>query len=158
MPAQFQSQVATCVCKANKFEVKTAPMVRFICHCEVCQKFTGKAFSDVTVALARDVDLIDISATEFKRMKAPPNIKRGQCTQCHTPSIELGIVDQLAFIPTPTYPHPEQLPAPTLHAFYHRRVADIEDDLPKHEGFINSQMAIMGMLGKVIWQRLRNKG
>lgn len=152
--SKFEPQVASCSCGTNKFEVTNRPLARFVCHCEVCQKFTGKAFSDVTVALMRDVNLLDISHTEFSRMKAPPNIKRGKCTKCHKPSLEMGIIDQLAFIPTSTYPEPELLPEPSLHAFYHRRVADIDDNLPKHEGFFKSQVAIISLLGKGLTRKL----
>lgn len=144
----------SCSCEANKYELASEPLVRFYCHCEVCQQFTGGPYSDVTVALAKDLNNADIAATEFKRMKLPPNIRRGKCTQCHKPSIELGIGNQLVFIPTSTVKNPEALPAPTFHMFYHRRVQDFDDNLPKYEGFIKSQLAATQRLVSPLLKRL----
>lgn len=148
---------ASCQCGKSHFSVKTRPLARFVCHCEVCQRFTGKAYSDVTVVLSKDVELTDISSTQFKRYKAPPNIRRGICSACHKPSIEFGIIDQLAFIPSPNYQDSSSLPPPSLHAFYHRRVCDVEDAAPKYEGFIKSQVAIISLLTKGIAQRVSGK-
>lgn len=149
---------ASCSCQANRFEITGEPICRFVCHCEVCQRFTQGPYSDVTVLLSRDVELTDIEHTDFKRYKLPPNIRRGTCTQCHRPSIEFGILDQLVFVPVANYADPGVLPAPSMHIFYHRRVADVGDDLPKHEGFLKSQWAVSQLiLGQAAQHLTTNK-
>lgn len=130
---------ASCSCGANTFRFSHAPIAHFICHCQVCQEYTGKAFSDVLVFLKQDVCDLNIEQTIFKRLKSPPNIRRGICKQCHSPSIEFGILDQLVFIPKWNLKDFSQVPPENMHIFYHRRVQDVADDLPKYNGFIQSQ-------------------
>ena len=137
---------AACSCAKNKFRVMSKPLARFICHCEVCQRFSQKPFSDVTVFLKKDIKQIDISNTQFQRYKGPPNIRRGKCSQCHYPSIEFGIFDQLAFIPTSNFAVSSSLASPSCHIFYHRRVHDVDDHLPKFSGFFSSQIQVCQLI------------
>jgi hypothetical protein len=43
---------AACDCGTCVVEAKQAPMVRFNCHCTICQAFTGDAYSDMMVVPA----------------------------------------------------------------------------------------------------------
>ncbi|NIB43524.1 hypothetical protein HBA55_28205 [Pseudomaricurvus alkylphenolicus] len=88
-----------CAYGSNEYRLTSTPIFRFICHCTVCQRYTGEPYSDVAIARKKHVKLIDISATNFSRMKLPPKITRGLCRLCGKPSMEFGIFDQLAFIP-----------------------------------------------------------
>lgn len=155
MQTPSQALNCTCQCKANSFDVTDEILGRFICHCEVCQKFTGKGYSDVTVILAKDVSEKSLKATKFERMKLPPNIRRGTCIQCNKPSIEYGIFNSLAFIPSSNYAQPEALPEPSLHMFYHRRLENIDDQVPKYEGFLKSQLAVTGLIVKGLIRKLK---
>ena len=148
MPPVFSPLAAGCACGANRYTLTAPPVARFICHCTICQRYTGRAYSDVTVLLKRDIGDLLLESTDFKRWKLPPNIRRGTCSRCHQPSIEFGIADQLAFVPTDNLQHPEQLPSPSLHAFYDSRVADVADDLPKLGGFLASQVGLSRLLMK----------
>lgn len=40
---------AECQCKSNHVLLVNQPIIRFICHCLVCQKYTNKAYSDVSI-------------------------------------------------------------------------------------------------------------
>jgi hypothetical protein len=139
-------QNARCECGANHYRVTAKPIVRFYCHCRVCQEYSGKEYSDVVVALTRDVELSDVSHSLFRRMKLPPNIRRGHCTVCGKPSIEFGLGDALTFIPARNYANKEELPPASMHIFYHRRIRDAEDSIPKYEGFWRSQLVTIRML------------
>lgn len=46
-------------------------------------------------------------------------------------------------VPRYILPADADLPEPTAHFFYETRVADIDDDLPRHEGFLASQRAFL---------------
>lgn len=138
-----QSFVGCCQCEANHFTLISLPIARFNCHCLVCQEYSGRAYSDVTVFLRRHVKDINIKATQFKRYKLPPHIRRGICKNCHKPSLELGLLGQLVFIPTRNIKQSEQLSAPTMHIFYHRRTEEVKDNLPKYEGFVRSQSKVL---------------
>lgn len=146
---------AECQCKSNHVLLVNQPIIRFICHCLVCQKYTNKAYSDVSIFLHKDVKHRQIKATSFKRYKLPPNIRRGLCQKCQQPSIELGILGQLVLLPTMNILDQKFLPPPSMHLFYHRRVVDVEDDLPKYDGLMSSQWMMSFNLVKGIYHHLQ---
>ncbi len=152
----FHDVQGSCQCGANQFKIKDKPIARFICHCQVCQKYTGKLYSDVLVVLKKDISELEIAETEFKRYKLPPNIRRGVCKKCYKPTIEFGILDQFAFIPVMNIQDQTQLDAPTMHIFYHRRIEDIEDNLPKYSGFILSQTVVSALVLNGLYQHFVN--
>ena len=142
-----------CACGANQIEFSHPPIARFICHCLVCQKYTGRAFSDVSVFIRSDIKHMDIQASTFKRYKLPPNIQRGRCRHCHQPSIEFGLLGQMVIIASRNLSPSQALPPPSLHIFYHRRVQDITDHLPKYSGFALSQLYAGKVLLKGLMER-----
>ena len=146
---------AQCACGANQMTFSSAPLARLICHCQVCQAYTGKAFSDICIFLGQHLDQqqSSIQATQFKRYKLPPNINRGLCKYCQQPSIEFGLFKQIVIVSTENIQHQEQLPPAAMHIFYHRHVVDVQDHLPKINGFIYSQM----MASKSVMQGIVKK-
>lgn len=137
-----------CQCGANQYHVTGKPLCRFVCHCRICQAYTGADYSDVMVVLARDVQVDDISQTRFKRWRKPPNVRRGSCRQCDKPVIEYGAGNQLVFVPVPNVLDQDALPQKDLHLFYDRRCANAMDDLPKLSGYIRSYLGLMRLLGQ----------
>jgi hypothetical protein len=142
----------SCDCGTCNFDTANPPKARFICHCTICQAFTGKPFSDVVVLRARDVVLKGGDHITFKKYKKyrlpPPNLNRGRCGQCGKPVVEatgFGPL-KLMFIPSVNFAEPERLPRAQMHIFYDRRRQDAQDDLPKHEHYWPSQLAIGQML------------
>jgi hypothetical protein len=80
----------SCDCGTCAFEVRTTPAARFICHCTICQAFTGKPFFDVTVLRAKDVVWTNADHISFNKYRLPPNINRGRCRECGKPVVEVG--------------------------------------------------------------------
>ena len=146
MSNEFTPQEGSCSCYSNTYTINSQPIARFICHCTVCQEFTGDAFNDVTVLLKSDVTDLNLIRTKFRRWKLPPNISRGLCTRCNKPSIEKGLAGNLILIPTSNYPDVAALPKPTMHLFYNRRVEDMNDNLPKYNGLVQSQTMMVKAL------------
>lgn len=146
--SRFRPLAASCDCGASRFQVNARPFARFICHCTICQAYTGKACSDVTVLRARDVELADESPVNYRKHRLPPNIARGSCPSCGKPVIEFGLAGpaRLAFVPAANYADASSLPPASLHLFYHRRLRDAQDRLPKHCGYFASQLAVIGLL------------
>lgn len=138
----------SCECGTCAFDVKATPTARLICHCKICQGFTGKSFSDVTVLRAKHVELTNADQISFKKYRPPPNLARGLCLKCKKPVVEfLGFgTFKLAFIPSSNFVSQDLLPMPHMHIFYERRVKDALDNLPKHSGYFSSQLAIGRML------------
>lgn len=155
MSNRFIPQEGSCSCYSNTYTINHTPIARFICHCSICQEYTGQAYNDVTVLLKPDVSDLKLIRTKFRRWKLPPNIKRGLCTRCNKPSIEMAIGGSLILIPTNNYPDIVALPAPTMHLFYNRRVEDMDDDLPKYDGFMQSQTMMLKALTKGIYKRVK---
>jgi hypothetical protein len=143
-------QVASCRC-GKSVVTATAPLkARFICHCTFCQEFTGKAFSDVTVVNGGDLQLTcsdHITYAKWRRL--PPSLARGRCAHCGDPIVERSGSGPLKtyFVPSAAFNDGTELPPVAMRAFYNRRVTDMPDNLPRHEGYWRSQIAIIRLIG-----------
>ena len=157
MSSEFTPQDGSCSCYSNTYTINHEPIVRFVCHCTICQDYTGKAYNDVTVLLKSDLSELNIDKTRFRRWKMPPNISRGLCKYCHKPSIEMAVGGNLVLVPTDNYPNPDALPEPSMHLFYNRRVNDIDDGLPKYEGFVQSQTMASKALAQGLYKRVAKR-
>lgn len=154
MSSKFTPQEGSCSCCSNTYIINHTPVGRFICHCTICQEYTGQAYNDVTVLLKPDVSELNLISTKFRRWKLPPNISRGLCKRCHKPSIEMAMGGNLILVPTNNYPDIAALPEPTMHLFYNKRVEDINDDLPKYKGFVQSQTMMVKALAQGMYKRV----
>lgn len=145
--ASFRLQ-GSCACGACAYEAHRQPKARFVCHCTICQAFTGRTYSDVTVFRATDVTISNADQIAFKKYRPPPNIDRGLCRVCGQPALEAAGAGPLKvlFVPTPNLGRRDLLPPVRMHVFYHRRVANAHDEVPKHSGYLRSQLAIGRLL------------
>ena len=137
-----------CQCGTCTFDLKIVPSARFICHCTICQAFTGNSYADMTIVRAKHFKLTNADQISFKKYRLPPNIDRGLCLRCKKPVVEFGGFGTLkwAFIPASNFESQMLLPAPQMHLFYNRYLKNAIDDLPKHCGYLRSQLAIFKML------------
>lgn len=140
------SHLCQCSCGAVRIAVRSAPLFRVLCHCTICQSFNSKPFADVTVFRAKGVDLPKDNTVEFRTYRPPPAVQRGKCSTCGGAAIELAAMPKLVIIPSANFNDTAFLPAPAMHIFYDRRVADIDDHLPKYSGYWRSEMAFFGRL------------
>jgi hypothetical protein len=60
---------------------------------------------------------------------------------------------QLAFVPSRNFTDRTALPAPSTHIFYHRRISDVNDALPKISGYWPSECAVTRMVLRSIIHR-----
>lgn len=135
-----------CACGATKFTVSGAPLLRALCHCTICQAFNESAYADITVFTNGQVNLPDDNPVEFKEYRKPPAVQRGKCSACDKPAIEylrLPVLPDIVFVPSANITDKVVLPAPSMHIFYNSRVADIQDDLPRYQGYWPSQAAFL---------------
>ena len=44
-------QTGGCLCGAVRYEITQPPLVAYTCHCTVCQRLTGSAFSSAIVVI-----------------------------------------------------------------------------------------------------------
>ena len=124
-------------------------MLRFHCHCTICQNLYKQPYSDVTVMWAKDAKLTKSEHIEYRR----PGLllKRGVCTQCEQPIFATMILFpgvKLAFIPANRYDGQTALPKPSAHIFFHRSELEMDDGIGKTEGFIKSELMISWLIVK----------
>lgn len=138
---------AQCSCGSVSIPIAAAPKFRVLCHCTICQAFNKSTHGDVLVFDARDVAAHVPGTIAFKRWRPPPNVRRGVCVRCEQPALERFNARpfmNLTMIPTPMVA--ARVPEPAAHIFYDKRVADVDDALPKHEGYWASQWAFRKLL------------
>ncbi len=83
------------------------------------------------------------------RYRRPPALDRSICAHCSKPVhgvFMLGPLQTLAFVPSANIGKDVGIPAPSSHIFYHRRITDIDDDLPKYSGYWRSELAVTALL------------
>ena len=136
-----------CPCGVNQFSVSGEPIVRFFCHCSICQTKYDAPFADVVLFKLSDVTMPDqaVSYGKYKRFVA---IDRGICDHCHKPVMaKMGKDDKgYAFITAQNFTDPEALPKSAMHVFYGTRKTDMQDALPKYSNWFSSQMAFFKLL------------
>ncbi len=144
-------QKLSCQCHCGKVQVSMVkpPMLRFYCHCTICQNLYQRPFSDVTVMWAKDAKLTESKHIEYKR----PGLllKRGVCIHCKQPifatmSLFPGL--KWVFVPSQRYEDQAKLPNASAHIFYHRSKTDIDDGILKVKGFIKSELVISWLILK----------
>ncbi len=134
-----------CSCGKTKFNVSGEPLLRVFCHCTICQEFNQAPYADITLFRAKDVLTPKEHDVELKSYKFPPLVQRGKCASCGKPAIEylkIFPIPKLIIVPSLNIEDKAFVPDPLMHIFYDTRVADIQDELPKHEGDLKSQLAL----------------
>lgn len=145
----FSKQECQCQCGDSKFFIQGGPLIRIFCHCTICQEFNDAAFADISIFRAKDIQFSDQKKVSFKKYRSPPAAQRGKCTTCKKPIIEflnLAVLPALTIIPSENIPPGEFLLEPSIHVFYDSRVTEINDSLPKHSGYIKSQVSLSARL------------
>ena len=69
----------------------------------------------------------------------------------------MALGGSLILVPTTNYPDIAALPEPTMHLFYNRRASDMDDDLPKYNGFVQSQAMIVKALAQGLYKRVAKR-
>lgn len=144
-------QQGHCECGQSAFSVQGRPLLRFICHCLICQKIYQKPYADVIVFSDSSVQLLDRETVHFQKHRLPPAVNRGLCKSCSKPVLGFMSVApfySLAFVPAMNLTDQTQLPPCDGHVFYHRHVQEIKDDLPKINGYWASQIFLTHKLFK----------
>jgi hypothetical protein len=135
----------SCACGHGYVEVSGSPVLRFKCHCTICQSVYGKPFADIVALRSNQVARPVSPVLQFRRHRLPPAVSRGTCSSCNKPVVgflPLAPFFGLAFVPAENFPASVTLPEAALHTFYDRRVADVHDELPKISGYWTSQWAV----------------
>ena len=136
-----------CPCGTNQFSVSGEPIVRFFCHCSICQDKYNAPFADVALFKLSSVALPEQAVTygQYKRFVA---IDRGICDDCHKPCHgQNGRRGKRLCIYCSTEFRQPGGPAGQQHACVLRHPChDVDDLLPKHHNWLSSQWAFLKLL------------
>ncbi len=139
-----------CSCGQTAFEIVGEPIFRMLCHCSICQKFNAAAYADILVYKTTQVTAPAAGKVKFSTYKPPPNVQRGKCSKCGQAAIEvfnMPLMPKLTMVPVGMFAETIEIPEPKAHLFYDKRLSDANDDLPKRNGFLSSQLAFF----KYLW-------
>jgi hypothetical protein len=141
--SEREDSKCVCECGSVSYSVPSKPLFRMYCHCSICQKFNDAAYGDIFVYRAADVERPKEGLVEFSTFRPPPNVQRGKCVSCKKPAIEIleaPLFPKLILVPGSMLSNSDALAASVGHVFYEGRVADMHDSLPKHSGYLKSQL------------------
>lgn len=134
-----------CQCGKTQVSYQGEPLLRFRCHCVICQAVYKQPYADIVLFKSQQITKPIDTSIEFKKHRAPPAVNRGLCPSCHKPVLAvmpLAPYVGLAFIPFANLPQDIAVPPPAFDTFYHRRTADLNDAIPKVTGYWASQWVV----------------
>jgi len=149
MIEQKLSTTCSCSCGKSSVTITSHPFARFICHCTICQSVYRAPFGDITMSWKKNIKLEDTHNINFKTYFKPPVVTRGTCASCGLPVVGFMTIAPLmtiAFIPNQNFPKSYARPDPSLHIFYNSRTSDVDDLLPKYNGYWRSELAMVKLI------------
>ncbi|MFT5573671.1 MAG: hypothetical protein ACI9FR_002606 [Cryomorphaceae bacterium] len=152
--SERENSKCVCECGSVSYLVPSKPLFRMYCHCSICQKFNDAAYGDICVYRSADVERPKEGLVKFSTFRPPPNVQRGKCTSCKKPAIEIleaPLFPKLILVPGSMLRNRDLLPESVGHVFYEGRVADVQDGLPKHNGYLKSQLVFGKHLLEMLW-------
>lgn len=124
----------SCMCGKVRYEVRDTPFLMYRCHCGICRKMTGTAFT--TNATMRREDFAIVAGEELlARFESSPRAYRYFCSGCGSPiygcseaspaflSIRCGTLDG----------DPGLRPMAHFYVGSKAEWDEILDDLPQHD-------------------------
>jgi hypothetical protein len=109
---------------------------------------------------AKHVKLDKTHNINFKTYFKPPVLTRGTCASCGMPVVGFMYIApfaKIAFIPNQNFPESYPLSDPDLHIFYDFRTADVNDSLPKYNGYWRSEFEMLKLIARTAFSRVNNK-
>ena len=127
---------ASCYCGKIKMEILGKPIAVSICHCTVCRRLSGGAFSLQSLHSQKN---FTCAATEndLWSIQSSPNVTRYRCKECGSPVYATLGKGKTYVVPRGALTNiakDDESFKPTHHMHYKQRCIDIEDKLPKFVG------------------------
>lgn len=147
----MSEMIAQCSCGKVSYKITGPAATRILCHCTFCQTFNDAAYSDIVLYNAKRVEYDDNNPVEFTTYSKPPAVQRGKCKHCGDAAIEffnIPLGPKMVMVPAAMLDSPTVEPA--FHMYYHRRINDVHDELPKYSGKLKNQYASLRLLKAVL--------
>jgi hypothetical protein len=149
-----------CTCRPGEFLNLPQPLFRMVCHCQTCQAFFGKPYNDECTFWFGDAAGIALENMEFKAYQSQLSpIRRGTCLLCGKVTCCLAKVGPIVLflMVSSDQLRQENCPKPVSHIYYHRRLANAEDQAQKVSGHFFSQLEIVRAVVASLGQRLKRR-
>jgi len=133
LPAELPGVITGgCLCGSIRYEAAGKPLGSMICHCRMCQRFSGAPILGGTTFLT---DVLRFVKGKPKFYRSSKIARRGFCSNCGTALVyqgTLGVWTRWIMVFTATLDEPEKFP-PTYHLGIESTMPwlDIHDDLPR---------------------------
>ena len=128
-----------CGCGHTQMRVTVMPKMRFRCHCTKCQGVYNDAYSDALVFRRGQVKPVNPDRVKWIRTMRITPLIRGLCKSCERPVLA-HLYWALSVIPTATVSGID-IPPVSRDLYYRTRVADLGDDVPKHDSALATYAA-----------------
>jgi len=121
-----------CLCGKIRYEVSGKPLGSMLCHCRMCQKYSGAPILEGTTFPADCFRLIKGSPKFFQSSAIA---ERGFCADCGTPIVYRGLIGYWTtwiVVTTGSFDEPQHFP-PTYHLGIESTLPwlNLRDDLPR---------------------------
>ena len=124
-----------CHCGRVNFALEGAPMMTACCHCSICRRWTGAAYSMIgfwkpeNCRLTSELPLLERATSAW--------LTRFRCADCGTPLYNAVRTERLTSnnFMLPLLGALDDLTRPTCHIYYADRIVEMADGLPRHDGF-----------------------
>lgn len=121
-----------CLCGKVRYQATEKPLGSMLCHCRMCQRFSGAPVLGGTTFLTEALTFTGCEPTYYASSKIA---RRGFCAECGTALVyqgTLGVWTKWTMIFTASLDEPEKFP-PTYHLGIESTMPwlDIHDDLPR---------------------------
>lgn len=149
-----------CNCRPGEFLELDQPLFRMVCHCQTCQTFFGSPYNDECTFWFGSVKNISLAEMEFKAYQSILSpIRRGTCIRCGQVTCCLAKIGPLVlFLMVPSAQlKQENCPKPVSHIYYHRRLANADDQVRKISGHFFSQLEIIRSVTSSLGQYLKEQ-
>lgn len=121
-----------CLCGNVRYQATAKPLGSMLCHCRICQRFSGAPVLGGTTFLT---DALSFTGCEPEFYQSSRIARRGFCRECGTAIVYQGLLGawtRWTMIFTASLDEPEKFP-PTYHLGIESRMPwiGIHDDLPR---------------------------
>lgn len=131
----MESYDGGCLCGRVRFALAGPPMMAACCHCSICRRWTGAAFSMVGF-WQPDRTEITAGAPLLERATSS-HLTRYRCPDCGTPIYNAVRTERLVSnnFMLALLGRLDDGTRPSCHIYYADRIADVADELAKHDRF-----------------------
>ena len=79
----------SCLCGKVQYEIRSAPLVMYYCHCGACRKATGSSFA-TNIVVKTDDFAVTAGRDSLAAFESSPNKHRYFCSACGSPIYSHG--------------------------------------------------------------------